>query len=433
MAQPIRRMEILLDGQVQSDVPGQTRSSADSKSENLLNSFSAIIQVAPVAAATSADLSLRATLLDGQVLQQRILVLNLIPFETEVAPLPAASFEDAPLVAVCMATYNPPLALFRRQIDSIVRQSHQHWRCIVSDDLSSPESLAAMREVLARDPRFTLSVAPQRAGFYRNFERALSLVPAEAQFVMLCDQDDCWHAGKTETLLTAFGERQVRTTLAYSDMRVVDASGRILSETFWTVRRNNYTDLVSLLLANCVTGAATMFRHELLDLLLPFPPPVSDLYHDHWLGCLALAVGRLEYVDRPLYDYTQHDGNVIGNNAPPRQDFPRLIYYTFREMFSAEGRERARAIYFEKVLKTEALAQALLVRGGNRISPRNRRRLRRLANLEHSWFGWAWLALRGLKGWRRTNETMGAEYLLLLGLTWRCYSALFSSRFGTER
>ena len=339
--------------------------------------------------------------------------------------------KESPLVAICLATYNPPLALFRRQIESIIGQTHERWLCVVSDDGSSPESLTAIQEILAQERRFILSAAPQRKrnGVYRNFEHALSQVPATAEFVMLCDQDDCWHPDKIETLLAAFDEN---TILAYSDMRIVDAGGHVISETFWVERQNNYTDLTSLVLANCVTGAAAMFRRELIELLLPFPSPVGDLYHDHWLGCLALTVGQIRYVDRPLYDYTQHGGNVLGHNAQQRMDLPRLIYYTFRELLSAEGRERARAIYFEKVLKTEALAQSLLNRGGNRIRPRERRQLRRLAGISHSWIGWAWLAARGLKGRRRKGTTMGAEYLLLLGMAWRCYDTI-KSRLANSR
>ena len=38
-----------------------------------------------------------------------------------------------------------------------------------------------------------LSRSESRLGFYRNFERALSMVPPSADYVTLCDQDDYWH------------------------------------------------------------------------------------------------------------------------------------------------------------------------------------------------------------------------------------------------
>ena len=39
----------------------------------------------------------------------------------------------------------------------------------------------------------------------------------------------------------------------------------MISTTYWNRRRNNSTDLLSLLIANTVSGTACMFRRELLD------------------------------------------------------------------------------------------------------------------------------------------------------------------------
>ena len=56
-----------------------------------------------------------------------------------VAEPPAPLSDTAPEVAICMATYEPPLDLFRRQVDSIRAQTHGDWLCVVSDDCSPPE------------------------------------------------------------------------------------------------------------------------------------------------------------------------------------------------------------------------------------------------------------------------------------------------------
>ena len=57
-----------------------------------------------------------------------------------------------------------------------------------------------------------------------------------------------------------------------------------------------------------------MLRGSLLDAALPFPPRARPVFHDHWLACAAFVAGGLAYVDRPLYDYTQHGDNVIGHS-----------------------------------------------------------------------------------------------------------------------
>ena len=66
-------------------------------------------------------------------------------------PLPDPRAEAAehppwgPLVAICMATYEPDSAQLRRQLDSIRSQTHENWICVISDDHSSPDRLRRAR------------------------------------------------------------------------------------------------------------------------------------------------------------------------------------------------------------------------------------------------------------------------------------------------
>ena len=151
-----------------------------------------------------------------------------------------------------------------------------------------------MYAATAKDPRFTVVAHPTRLGHYGNFERVLAAVPPDADFVALADQDDVWYPEKLTRTLAAF---RPETTLVYADMDVVAPDGTRLAPTYWTTRRNNFTDLASLVFANTVTGAASVFRAELLADVLPFPPRIGDAYHDHWIGCVALTRGSLGYVD----------------------------------------------------------------------------------------------------------------------------------------
>src|SRR6201999_3967538 len=117
-------------------------------------------------------------------------------------------------------------------LDSIREQTHGNWVCLISDDASSPEAFARLEELTRDDPRFVLSRSPERLGFYRNFERALSMAPAEADFVTLCDQDDRWHPVKLERLIDGIGSAQ----LVYSDARIVSPAGELVRPSYWTER-----------------------------------------------------------------------------------------------------------------------------------------------------------------------------------------------------
>ena len=293
------------------------RSRADDPAEySLISGFSATIDLPPCDRIAPAMLGVEARLADGSLVRADLAQVTLRPtVDAAAAPpiIPPARASE-PLVAICMATYDPPPELFERQIQSILAQTHTNWICIVTDDGSPPEAFIRVAALADRDPRFRVYRNPTRLGFYHNFERCLALVPADAEFIALSDHDDDWRPDKLQSLLGAF---DADTTLVYSDMRIVNAEGECLSETYWTTRRNNFTNLVSLLVANTITGAASVFRRCLLDYILPFPDRHGNVYHDQWIGAVALALGKVAYVNRPLYDYVQHGRNVIGHCAPP--------------------------------------------------------------------------------------------------------------------
>jgi glycosyl transferase family 2 len=150
-------------------------SPADPGLHSYRSGFWGIVEVAPSPAATR-ELSLRATLENGETAARPLVTMS-VPGAPEPVPAPREP-SAAPLVAIGMATYQPPLALFRRQIESIREQTHRNWVCVISDDGSNPQRLDEMRAVLGEDPRFVLSPSPRRLGFYLNFERALEMVPA---------------------------------------------------------------------------------------------------------------------------------------------------------------------------------------------------------------------------------------------------------------
>jgi glycosyltransferase involved in cell wall biosynthesis len=319
------------------------------------------------------------------------------------------------LIAICMATFEPDMELFTAQVDSLRSQADDRWICLVSDDYSSPEQFERIKAVVADDPRFAFSRSDRRLGFYRNFERALKMVPADAELVALCDQDDRWHPDKLAVLRGALGD----AVLVYSDQRLVDAAGRVLRETLWKGRRNNHTNIASMLIANTITGAAALFRRELLELALPFPDTPGFQFHDHWLGVLALAAGDVAYVDRPLYDYVQHPGAVFGDvthGASGRlRGRPRLASPRRRRRFP----ERWRAAYFYGYLAREVQAQTLLVRCGERLNARKRRALRRFIASARSPAAFAWLAGRPLRTLAGRTETLASEVELAKGILWR--------------
>jgi glycosyltransferase involved in cell wall biosynthesis len=380
----------------------------------------AIVHFEPIEEPQTVTLQLDAMLAGGERANAGIGTLELVPDLSRPAAGPAPQppgDAEGPLVAVAMATYEPSIELFRAQLDSIRAQGHRNWVCVISDDASGEEALTGMRAVIGDDPRVLLSSAERRSGVYGNFERALTLVPDAAEYVTLSDQDDAWRPDKLEKLLAAF---RPGVRLTYSDMRIVDRDGNVSSDTYWQFRRNNYTNFASLVLANTVTGAASMFDRELLADALPFPPRQGNAYHDHWIAQVALALGEIAYVDEPLYDYVQHGGAALGHlsaNAFGRygRSLPTRVKMGLARV-RQQGLSQGWRLYFDLYCRVRLAADVLEMRAGSRLAPAKRRALRRIADRP---LGLAWLGGRSLRSLRGEDETLGRERAMLAGLIWR--------------
>ena len=423
---PIRRLELLLEGVAQPllahgmprpDVRHRINGSQAASANAYRSGFWGLLKVAETDSRREVQVGLRAVLQGGDTAEAAAGQLRLLPGEQKRWRRPGSA---APQVAICMATYNPPARLFERQIESIRSQTYGNWLCLISDDASDPQSLELIERRVGDDPRFRVESHPERLGYYRNFERALSSVPAEAELVALSDQDDQWHADKLATLVERISGE---VTLAYSDARVVDPDGTTLSPTFWTERANNSDDLGALLLVNSVTGGAALFRSDLLPYVLPFPVPLRTGLHDHWIATVAMSLGEIDYVDRPLYDYVQHGDAALGHESLRR---PRRGRKGLAKLQALRSRSEFREIAamrlmwarrgYPVVLEVEASATLLLMRAATRITPGKRRLLRRYTRLERSPVTWLQLMVKAQAG---HAKTLGSERFLVAGSLWR--------------
>lgn len=339
---------------------------------------------------------------------------------------PGQGAVSAGTIAICMTTFEPDISLFGAQIDSLRAQTDERWTCLISDGGSRVESLVAIRAVLGDDPRFELSVSRERLDPYRNFERALSRIPVSAELIALCDQDDRWYPDKLAVLRAGLGP----AWMVYSDQRLVTQDGRVLRDSLWEGRRNDWTNLASLLVANTVPGAAMLFRRELLEVALPFPLMPGFQWHDHWLALAALARGSIAYVDRPLYDYVQHVGAVSGDvSAIPSERPARRPKGGARSPRASLGVSRGwRGAYFGGYLPRVVQAQTLLLRCPGTLSSRKRHALELFVASADSPLAFAWLALRPLRAFVGRGETLGGESALARGVVWRRLVALASGR-----
>ncbi|MFM9043165.1 MAG: glycosyltransferase [bacterium] len=400
--------------------------------EAFKSGFAAIAEVPSRAAGKTVPVEVIATSHSGHEAAIRLGDLRLEP-----DPLPGPEVEwpegeGGPRVAVCMATYSPDPDLFERQIESLKSQTHRNWLCFISDDEATSRSLELIEQTIGGDPRFMVSQVGRRLGFYSNFERALEMVPESADLIALADQDDRWNADKLSSLIGAVSSPG--TTLAYSDARIVAEDGSVIHPSYWSLgRRNNHTNLASLIIANTITGAASIFKPEVLRLALPFPHTPVNSFHDHWIACVALAIGEIAYVDRPLYDYVQHGEAVIGfelamDGVDKAKARPfRSFIATLRDTAGPRSSDPARISeirflpmnYYFGSTEMIVLAAAVRIRCGERMSRAKLRAVRRLETADTSTLSFLYLLARRFRRFVGLDETIDIERTRAKGLLWR--------------
>lgn len=215
-------------------------------------------------------------------------------------------------ISVCMAVYNGEAYLLP-QIRSILSQLRQNDEVVIVDDASQDKS-AKLLSCLA-DSRVRVFRNDHNLGVVASFEKAMRL--AQGDILFLSDQDDLWLPGKVERFIEVFSLKP-DVTLVASDAQIIDGSGTVVADSFFSQRGRFTAGILHNLVKNKYHGCTLAFRRFMLDHFLPIPKDVP--MHDVWIGLINDIYGKTDYIDQPLIAYRRHGKNVSPSvGAPPLQ------------------------------------------------------------------------------------------------------------------
>ena len=226
------------------------------------------------------------------------------------------------MITVLMATYQG-IPYLEQQLDSILAQTVP-VRIWISDDGSDDGTRQLLENYQNWYPSqiFLFHRKKEEApmpGAAGNFFWLLALAAKEGKsdYVMLSDQDDVWFNNKVKQQLRRMkllekGLGSKCPILVHSDMEVTDGELHEISPSFFHYAGCNpeRTSFAEILVENPVTGAAMMMNRSLLNLVAE--PPKACFMHDWWIALAASCFGVIDYVAAPLYQYRQHETNVLG-------------------------------------------------------------------------------------------------------------------------
>ena len=230
-------------------------------------------------------------------------------------------------VIVLMATYEGERYICQ-QMDSILGQTLKELKLMVSDDGSKDKTREILKEYRNQYPDRIVLKHRVQEGDYQNKEQVSGaamnffwlLAQASGDYILFSDQDDVWKREKAEKLLKHMKKLEKRLgkdypILVHSDMEVTDEDLNMTAPSFFDYQHCNpkRTSFAEVLVENPVTGGGAMINKALADLLLKVPE--ACCMHDWWMALTASCFGTISCIREPLYQYRQHENNVLGAKA----------------------------------------------------------------------------------------------------------------------
>ncbi len=216
------------------------------------------------------------------------------------------------LVDILVTTYNTEEIYLRKQIDSILRQTHKNINVYISDDKSTNKDVEKiLREYEEQDERVKIFIQPINLGYTKNFEFLLK--KSKAEYIMFCDHDDVWHKDKVEKSLKMIKEKDV--DMVYCNCRQIDEKGIVLEDDYFKYKNVPLVNGKSkVAISRCVgIGCSQMITKSVRDQMIPFRKFV--IAHD-WLAAFVANEGKgMCYIKEPLFDYRLHNSNVFGGRS----------------------------------------------------------------------------------------------------------------------
>ena len=233
-----------------------------------------------------------------------------------------APSSSAARVAILICTFRGERYL-RRQLETIVEQTHTDWFICASDDGSDDNTLAILREFQQRlgDARLRIFAGP-RNGFAANFLALIARADIQAPYYAFTDQDDEWDAHKLARAVAALGARPSgRPALYGSRAELIGPDGRHLGFSRIFSKPPGFSNA---LVQNMVTGNTMVLNQPALQLMRDVGADLHVSAHDWWAYLLITGSGGdMIYDTYPTIRYRQHGANLYGENVSWRARWSR--------------------------------------------------------------------------------------------------------------
>lgn len=256
-------------------------------------------------------------------------------------------------ISIAMATYNGAQYI-QEQLQSFVDQTRQPDELIITDDCSSDQTEAIVRE-FAKTAPFAVEFHrnEKNLGYCGNFNAAL--MKTTGDLVFLSDQDDVWFPEKIEHMI-GVAERNPQALAVMNDAALTDGE---LNEVGLT--KVGQIRSAGFPMDNFVMGCCCGIRRELLDFCIPIPVGIKG--HDSWLVGFAEALDGKVVNEHILQYYRRHELNESQFIANRTTKITRLqaLFHSVKSLFSGDIREKEKEQLAQQQLMIVGIRRVLSV------------------------------------------------------------------------
>ena len=210
---------------------------------------------------------------------------------------------DTPLFSVLIANYNNGRFLMDA-IDSVRNQTYSNWEIVLVDDSSSDNSIELYKQ-LEPDKRIRLFFNEKNKGCGYTKRRCAEL--ANGEFCGFLDPDDALVNDALEVMVKEHIDRS-DVSLVYSKYYLVDAQRAILDTSSHQLALPENVSFLEY--GEGAISHFVSFKKSFYDKTIGI-----DAYYrravDHALYFLLEEVGKVHFIDKPLYYYRANTGQNI--------------------------------------------------------------------------------------------------------------------------
>lgn len=98
-----------------------------------------------------------------------------------------------PLVSIIMPSYNSANYI-GKSIESVIEQDYQNWELLITDDLSTDNTVELVLQYVQAEPRIKLHIQSKNGG--AGLARNNAIERAAGSYIAFLDSDDLWHPEK---------------------------------------------------------------------------------------------------------------------------------------------------------------------------------------------------------------------------------------------